>query len=976
MMLGLALVGALTVLAPPRPAGAVRTPGPLVPTEGVLFGAHPRSSNQSDDSQRTSLLDLEAKLGRTLAIDHYYRPWTTLFPTFREQWDFDNGRIPMISWGKTYASDIILGLHDALIHTRAADIAALGQPLFLRWFWEMDGNRNQQYAQSPDAYKLAWQHIRGIFLEHGATNAAFVWCPNASGFDSGEAQQYYPGDEHVDWVCADGYNWYRRPGDNDQSFRSVFQGFHDWATAKTNPKPLMVGEYGVLEPSSPPDHKPNWVNAARAALKFDLPAIAAVVYFNSAGNDNNGVFRDWRVNTSEASLQAFQLMGADPYFNGGPAAPAPETNLDSGPVGTVTSTTATFAFSSDQAGASFQCRLNGGSFSTCTSPRTYTGLGDRSHTFEVRASTAVGGIDPTAARRTWAVDTTGPAVTGITPADGATTVAAASRPSATFSEAVDSATLTPSTFTLTDGTATVPATVSYTAATRTASLIPAAPLRSSTSYTVTLKGGPGGVADPLGNRMASDRVWGFTTADTVAPQVTVATPADGAMGVAAGERPSATFSEEMGPGTLTPSTFFLTSGGVAVDATVSYDPATRIASLFPASPFPPATSYTVTVKGGPGGVADLAGNPMAADRVWQFITFAPVPDTAITAGPPPATVNSASATFAFVSDQADAEFQCQLDGTGFTTCTSPVPYSALSDGPHVFEVRAWTVAGGTDPTPDQRAWTVDATPPAVTAVGPADGATGVAVGSGASATFSEAVDPATVTASTFFLTSGGVGVDGTVSYDAATMTASLSPAAPLQAGTTYTIIVKGSPGGVADPFGNAMAADRVWGFTTATPPPITVTFTPEADARVEEAHPSTNYGKAEKLRTDGGSDPDMESYLLFTVDGLSGSVKKAKLRLFVVEGTSDGPALYSTGTSWTESGSRSITWRTRPGRTSGAADDKGRLGSGTWVEYDVTSLVHGNGTFSFVLASRSRDAFAAYSRERSSKRPELVVTTG
>ena len=984
MMLGLALVGALTVLVVPRPAGAVRAPGPLAPAEGVLFGAHPRSPNSTEASQRASLLDLESILGRTLAIDHYYRPWRTgevptgreVFPTFREQWDFDNGRIPMISWGKTFSSDIIAGIHDAYIRAQADAVAALGQPLFIRWFWEMDGTRNEGFAQSPEAYKAAWQRIRTLWWEQGATNAAFVWCPNATAFDTGEAELYYPGDPYVDWVCADGYNWYTRPGQNNESFRSIYQGFVDWATSRENPKPIMVGEYGALDATSPPDNKANWANAARETLKNDLSAIAAVVYFNSEGYDNDGNWRDWRVNTSPSSLEAFQLMGADPYFNGAPAAPTPQTTLGSGPQGTVTSTSAAFTFSSDQAGATFQCRLDGGGFGPCTSPAAYSALGDGSHTFEVRATTAAGGTDPSCARRTWAVDTTGPAVTGVTPPDGVTGLAAGTSATATFSEAVNPATVTSSSFTLTTGAATVPATVSYNAATRTATLAPTSALQSTTSYTATVKGGPGGVADPLGNRMAADRVWNFTTADWVAPEVTGVTPSDGEMGVPADARPSATFSEPMDPATVTPVNVFLTNGGVTVDATVAYDPATRTARLTPTSPFPAATTYTVTVKGGSGGVADPAGNLLATDRVWRFTTYAPVPETAITTGPPPATVTTAAATFEFVSDQPDAEFQCQLDGGGFGACTSPLTYTALPDGPHTFEVRAWTFAGGTDPTPDQRAWSIDTTPPAVTVVSPAEGATSVAVDSGLSATFSEAVDPATVTPATFVLSNGGSGVDGTVSYDPATRTASLSPATPLQPGATYTVTVKGGAGGVTDPFGNAMAADRVWSFTTAVPPPTTVTFTPTADARVEEARPNTNYGSSSTLKADGGSDPDVESYLRFTVQGVTGTIQKVKLRLYVTDGTGDGPAVYSTGTSWKESGTGSVTWKNRPGRTSGATDDKGRLTSGRWVEFDVTSLVSGNGTFSFVLATRSKDAFAAYSREKSTKRPQLVVTAG
>ena len=83
----------------------------------------------------------------------------------------------------------------------------------------------------------------------------------------------------------------------------------------------------------------------------------------------------------------------------------PETSITSGPVegGTSSSTSSRFAFSSE-AGATFECRLEGASFTPCSSPKDYTGLADGPHAFEVRARDAAGNLDPTPARRTWVVD--------------------------------------------------------------------------------------------------------------------------------------------------------------------------------------------------------------------------------------------------------------------------------------------------------------------------------------------------------------------------------------------------------------------------------------------------------------------------------------------------------------------------------------------------------------------------------------------
>ena len=106
----------------------------------------------------------------------------------------------------------------------------------------------------------------------------------------------------------------------------------------------------------------------------------------------------------------------------------------------------------------------------------------------------------------------------------------------------------------------------------------------------------------------------------------------------------------------------------------------------------------------------------------------------------------------------------------------------------------------------------DTTLPVVVSTSPVDGATGVAASSNVAATFSEPLDSATLSSSTFTLSrNGGGSVAATVTYDAATETATLSPSAPLAPGTVYTARVTT---GVSDLAGNHLVADRVWSFTT------------------------------------------------------------------------------------------------------------------------------------------------------------------
>lgn len=83
----------------------------------------------------------------------------------------------------------------------------------------------------------------------------------------------------------------------------------------------------------------------------------------------------------------------------------PDTSITSGPTGTTSATTAAFTFTATEPGATFECRLDAGAWSACTSPKTYVGLPDGAHTFAVRATDTASNTDPTPATRTWTVDT-------------------------------------------------------------------------------------------------------------------------------------------------------------------------------------------------------------------------------------------------------------------------------------------------------------------------------------------------------------------------------------------------------------------------------------------------------------------------------------------------------------------------------------------------------------------------------------------
>src|SRR4029077_19894989 len=85
---------------------------------------------------------------------------------------------------------------------------------------------------------------------------------------------------------------------------------------------------------------------------------------------------------------------------------APDTILSTTPANPSNSADPSFSFTSE-AGATFQCALDGAAFAACTSPKSYTGVADGSHTFQVKATDTAGNTG-TAASFTWTVDTAAP----------------------------------------------------------------------------------------------------------------------------------------------------------------------------------------------------------------------------------------------------------------------------------------------------------------------------------------------------------------------------------------------------------------------------------------------------------------------------------------------------------------------------------------------------------------------------------------
>lgn len=150
-----------------------------------------------------------------------------------------------------------------------------------------------------------------------------------------------------------------------------------------------------------------------------------------------------------------------------------------------------------------------------------------------------------------------------------------------------------------------------------------------------------------------------------------------------------------------------------------------------------------------------------------------------------------------------------------------------------------------------------------------------------------------------------------------------------------------------------------------------VGYLTEVDLRVEESNPGENFA-GRGLWTGGSASNRKESYLRFRLGAVGEGVRSAKLRVYAYDGTADAPAVFETADGWSEYGT---TWSNRPRVVGPEIDDAGAVASGSWVEYDVSAVVDGGGTYSFSLRSGSAD-LAKFDAWEGHHQPELVVALG
>ena len=336
---------------------------------------------------------------------------------------------------------------------------------------------------------------------------------------------------------------------------------------------------------------------------------------------------------------------------------APTTTIEFGPPTPTSQTSASFSFSSNEVGSTFECSLDGGAFAACTSPKSYTGLPEGLRTFQVRAIDPAGNTDATPATHTWTIDLIGPATTILTRPASATNSTSASfifssEAGTTFECSLDGAAF----FACTNPKA-------Y------SNLVDGPHVFAVRAIDSAQNTGP-----------ASSHSW---TIDTRPPTAAIAS----------------------GPAALSTSR----SAALALSA----DEPSAFQCQLDGGGFQPCGSPASYQGLGDGAhtfavtATDAVGNTGASSS-YAWTIDATAPETTLGSGPRSGTT-LVSATFRFSANEPGT-FECSFDGAAFAPCTSPKSYTGLRRSAHSFEARAIDAAGNRDPTPAVHRWTIAAVP--------------------------------------------------------------------------------------------------------------------------------------------------------------------------------------------------------------------------------------------------------------------------
>lgn len=411
-----------------------------------------------------------------------------------------------------------------------------------------------------------------------------------------------------------------------------------------------------------------------------------------------------------------------------------------------------------------------------------------------------------------------PVVVSTDPANLATNVPLNKVITATFSKAMNPLTIIGANVTISANGNPINGVVTY--LDNVATFTPATALLSNTTYTGKISKN---VADDQGNNLTDDYTWTFTTLQITPPTVISTDPQNLATGVALNKIIKATFSKAMNPLTIIGANVTISANGNAIAGLVSYE--NNIATFTPSTALLSNTVYTGKISQN---VTDTDGTKMANDFTWTFTTIQIVPPTVISTDPQNLATNvllnkTITATFSKAMNSATVIGANVTISTNGNAIAGSVSYAnnVVTFNPTMNLLPNTVYTGkisknvedsnGTKMVNDYT-WTfttVQPVAPTVILTDPNNLETGVALNKTISATFSESMNPLTITNNSFVLTNNGNIINGVVIANG--NTATFNPNLNLESGKTYIATITTAAQNLS---GTAMESDYTWTFST------------------------------------------------------------------------------------------------------------------------------------------------------------------
>jgi hypothetical protein len=235
-------------------------------------------------------------------------------------WEPWNPGLGVADPNQIHLQDIVNGTWDSYIRARGAEFASVGVPIMVRWGHEFNGDWYPwgivNNGSDPALYVNAYRRVHDLVVAQGATNVQWVWCfNNGSSPDSSfnEPARSYPGDDYVDWVAVDGYNWGLAPswdpsGNYWTSFESAYSAAYGKARSIAPDRPVMIAEIGSSEDGG---DKAQWISDMSSALDSGrYPDLKLVNYFDQDKEEL------WSGTSSAATKAAFTSWVNQSYMRG------------------------------------------------------------------------------------------------------------------------------------------------------------------------------------------------------------------------------------------------------------------------------------------------------------------------------------------------------------------------------------------------------------------------------------------------------------------------------------------------------------------------------------------------------------------------------------------------------------------------------------------------------------------------------------